>query len=82
MPARRADLGQPVLMPDGSIVMDARRRMWRRLLVMHGVAVAFGVIVSVSTSDPTVALAIAAFAALTLPMLWFVLFKTPPRTPE
>ena len=82
MSLRRADLGQPVLMPDESTVMNARRRMWRRLLVMYGVAVAFGVIVSASMSDPTVALAIAAFAALNLPMLWFVLFKTPPRTPE
>jgi predicted MFS family arabinose efflux permease len=69
-------------MPDESIAMNARRRMWRRLLVVYGVAVAFGVIVSASMSDATVALAIASFAALTLPMLWFVLFKTPPRTPE
>jgi hypothetical protein len=46
MSARRADLGQPLLMPDGSTVINARRRMWRRILVMYGVAVAFGVIVS------------------------------------
>ena len=69
-------------MPDGSTVMNARRRMWRRLIVLYGVAVAFGVIVSASMSDATVAVAIAAFAALNLPMLWFVLFKTPPRTPD
>lgn len=81
MSARPADLRQPVLMPDGSTVMNARRRSWRRLLVMYGVVVAFGVIISASISDATVALAIAAFSALTLPMLWFVLFKTPPGDP-
>lgn len=74
--------GNLSLMADDSSVMNARRRVWRRLLVMHGAAIALGVIASASRSDPTVAVAIAAFAALTLPPAWFLFFRTPPRDPQ
>lgn len=56
----------------------ARKRVWRKLLIIHGGVLAAALVVAAVAGETTIILAVIGYEVLVLPGLWFVLFKAEP----
>ena len=69
---------QPSVYPPGE-VRAARKRLWRRMLMIHGAVLVASAIAAAATGEVLIVLAVIGYEVLILPFIWFILFKAEPE---